>query len=458
MPIDANTLGFLPDQDGHRNAKALQAALDHGGTVVIDRPGVYPISATVLIGSGTRLVCGAGVRLRKVAAPTPFSHVLLNRGALDGSWDSDITIDGLHIEVAGLDHCDWQVFGLRGQLALLRVRDVAIYRFRCHDLGKMQFAIHICTFSDLLIDDVIIAGKKDGVHLGRGERFTIRNGVFRCYDDAIALNAHDYDTSNPELGWIEGGLIENCHDCFEDPSVGFFARILAGAWIPWQSGMSVRKSDTVISEGRLYRVRAEPDHTQWISTTRPTHARGTVALDGIAWVMVQEDTFDTAGVRNVTFRDIHLAKPRTAFSVHFDNDHYSRSYYPGARMPRQEGLTFAGIRVLYDQPTDFLAIGTPIDQLMVVNSTLRNNAIRFVGAKSGCTPGPTALMLSGCTFAKPGALDLFVSTLPEKDLMVTATGNLWLDPAFTARAIWPGGTLQGRCDLPGVTGEGGLLG
>ena len=32
------------------------------------------------------------------------------------------------------------------------------------------------------------------------------------FDDAIALNAHDYATSNPELGWIENGVIENCHD------------------------------------------------------------------------------------------------------------------------------------------------------------------------------------------------------------------------------------------------------
>jgi len=68
------------------------------------------------------------------------------------------------------------------------------------DLSKAQYGIQVCTFEDLIIDDVVIKGMKDGVHLGRGKRFTIRNGVFQTFDDAIALNAHDYATGNPEVG------------------------------------------------------------------------------------------------------------------------------------------------------------------------------------------------------------------------------------------------------------------
>jgi hypothetical protein len=70
-------------------------------------------------------------------------------------------------------------------------------------------------------------------------------------------------------------------------------------------------------------------------------------LDGITWGVVQDDVTYTAGVRNVVFRDIFLRKPRVGFSVHFDNDAYSRSYYPGAPIPAQEQLHFDNIRVLH---------------------------------------------------------------------------------------------------------------
>ena len=87
-----------------------------------------------------------------------------------------------------------------------------IDRFRCFDLGKAQYGIQVCSFEDIVINDVIIKGDKDGVHLGTGKRFTISKGVFQTGDDAVALNAHDYSVGNPELGWIQDGLVENCHD------------------------------------------------------------------------------------------------------------------------------------------------------------------------------------------------------------------------------------------------------
>jgi hypothetical protein len=59
------------------------------------------------------------------------------------------------------------------------------------------------------------------------------------------------------------------------------------------------------------------------SVTRPTHKTGAKVLDGINWGVVQDEVTYTAGVRNVVFRDIFLHKPRTAFTIHFDNDKYS---------------------------------------------------------------------------------------------------------------------------------------
>jgi hypothetical protein len=452
---DAADSGFHPTATGTANRQALQQALDHGGTVTISRPGTYAIAGTVYIGSHTALLCGAGVVLRKVDEQGPFSHVILNKGALTRTWDQDIVVDGLHIEVNGIDVRQWQVFGLHGQVAFFYARDVAIRRFRCYDLGKAQYGIHVCTFEDLLVDDVIIHGHKDGVHLGRGRRFTIRNGVFGTSDDAVALNAHDYDVGNPELGWIEHGVIENCHDLRVNRDVGFFARILAGGWSDWRPGMEVQKSDTVVSEGRLYRVSAQPDGRVFTSRTRPVHASGAQELDGITWVMVQTDATYTAGVRQVTLRDIFLSKPRIGMSIHFDDGWYSRSYYPGSPRPVQEQLMFDGVHVLHDEPTAFLACNTPVDAVTIAHSTFRDNHIAIHGKGIMPDAGRTGLNLIGNTFRHPGPIDLLRNDVPGKRITLSVDGSQVVHDGFAVRTAMADGTLRVlRSDLPGLAATG----
>lgn len=293
--MDAADFGFSPQATGMDNTKALQKALDVGGTIVVNEPGTYHLAGTVYIGSHTSLIFGNNIFIKKVDEQGPFTHVILNKGALTRTYDEHITIENLYIIVNGMDVLNFQVFGLRGQVAFFYIRDLKIDGFRCMDLGKIQYCIHICTFEDITINDVIIKGKKDGVHLGKGKRFRISNGVFETFDDAVALNAHDYDTGNPELGWIEDGIVENCHDLDAENTTGFFCRILAGAWVDWQKGMEVQKSDTVVSVGRLYRVKADPDGTVYQSMTQPIHENGSMVLDGITWVMVQDHVTYTTG-------------------------------------------------------------------------------------------------------------------------------------------------------------------
>lgn len=334
--LDASQFGFSTEATGIQNAKSLQKALNFGGTIIVSKPGTYKIAETVYIGSNTTLDFGNGVFIQKVNENGLFTHVILNKGTLKKAYDQNIAIKGLSILVNGIDKPFSEVYGLRGQLAFFYAKDIRVERFRCMDLTKMQYGIHVCTFEDLIIDDVIIKGEKDGIHLGRGKRFTIKNGVFQTFDDAIALNGHDYATGNPELGWIENGIIENCLDLNAENTVGYFCRILAGAWTDWKEGMEVQQSDAVISSGRLYRVQAKSDGTKYISKIKPTHTAGSQILDGINWGVVQEDITYTAGVRNVIFRNIFLEKPRIGLSIHFDNDKYSRSYYPNAPIPLQE--------------------------------------------------------------------------------------------------------------------------
>jgi hypothetical protein len=170
---DAASFGFLPESTGILNTIALQKAVDQGGTITISKSGTYKLAGTVYIGSNTTLDFGNNVFIQKVNEKGLFSHVILNKGALTKIYDQNIAIKGLNIIVNGLDKPFSEVYGLRGQLAFFYAKDIRIERFRCNDLTKMQFGIHVCTFEDLIIDDVIIKGEKDGIHLGRGKRFTI---------------------------------------------------------------------------------------------------------------------------------------------------------------------------------------------------------------------------------------------------------------------------------------------
>lgn len=422
---DVDKLIFSPNSSGVENRKALQEALDKTGTIYIEQPGVYKISGTVYIGSNTTLKLANGVFLKKVNEEGEFSHVILNKGALNKTYNENICIEGLNIIVNGMDKRFSEIYGLRGQLAFFYVKNLRIRKFRCEDLKSQQFGIHVCTFNNLIIDDVIIRGDKDGIHLGRGKDFLIRNCEFQTFDDAIALNAHDYATSNPELGWIENGVIENCHDLNQENTTGYFCRILGGAWIDWKYGMEVQQSDIVVYNNRIYRVMMEPNGEKYISKNPPSHSLGIKEYDGIKWGVVQDDIIYTAGVRNVVFRDIFLEKPRIGFSVHFDNDRFSRSYYPGAEIPIQEQLLFENVRVLHDEYKDFMAISTPMDIISINSCVFGNGGISFYGNGAMKDYLKTKINMIGCVFNGKGNFCLLSNKVKNKKIDLNTYASIY---------------------------------
>ncbi|WP_422351091.1 hypothetical protein [Flagellimonas sp.] len=455
---NASTFGFSPDATGIENVKSLQAALNQGGNIIVSKPGTYKVAGTSYIGSNTSIEFAKGVILQKVNEEGTFSHVLLNKGALTRTWDENIAVKGLHIQVNGVVKRYDKIFGLRGQLAFFYVKDLRIEGFRCYDIEGVQFSIHVCTFEDLLIDDTILVGDKDGIHLGRGNRFRISNATFKTLDDALALNAHDYATSNPEVGWIENGVIENCHDLSLEgqPLVGYFCRILAGGWIDWEEGLELQNADAVVTGGRIYRVDGigsdgKPLKKTWVTKTRPTHKEGTVELDGIKWVMMQDDVQYTAGVRNVVFRDIFLEKPRQTFSIHFDNSSWSRSYYPGAEIPEQKQLLFDNVRVLHDGDKPFIKVNTPVDVFTVTNSSLRNTGILFHG-KEGYVPdyGKTQVNFYGNILNKEGEMVLVENKIPGKEIVLKTANNIEISDDFKALVDKGEGKFKIESDLTGL--------
>lgn len=453
--FDAAECGFDPGKSGTENCAALQAALDRGGLVTVERPGRYKIADTLLIGSDTTLRCAPGVVFVKTDEGQRFSHILMNKGALTRTWDKNIVIEGFTLSVNGMDLDTWRVYGLRGHVAFFYVKDLKISRFRCDDLATCQFCIHICTFEDLLIDDVIIDGMKDGIHLGRGKRFAIRNCRLSTGDDPIALNAHDYAESNPEMGWIEDGVIENIHEIYNPKvKVGFFCRILAGAWIDWREGMEVQQSDTVVTGGRMYRFRMSDRARgkKFVSTYRPTHETGTQMYDdGCEWTMTQTDVCYTAGCRNIVFRDIYIEQPRISFSIHYDKDKWSRSYYPGAEIPIQKNISFENVNVLHDGAYPFFSVVTPVDSVTMVNCDLNKTNLEFVPWSTDMV-GPMAVTMLGCRFRAKGDYTFFKGGIPGKPVTIKTAQSQWFEPDFRAKFDGPC-EWQTESDLPGLRRE-----
>lgn len=446
-PVDANALGFLPGNTAVENSAALQKALDLRGEIVVKKSGIYDVAREGRIHSDTFISFADGVMLRKNAAAKPFCHVLINSGAFTKTWNENIRVRGLHIIVNGVDVRS-EIYGLRGHLSFFYARNVKVENFKCLDLQSVQFCIQACTFENFSLDGAEIRGLKDGVHLGRGRNFRISNCIFETYDDAVALNAHDYATSNPELGWLEDGVVENARDLDSAKTTGFFCRILAGAWIEWKEGMEVQHSDTVVSDGRLYRVQMKPDGGSRVSKTRPSHTAGARVYDGITWGLVQNDVPQTAGVRNVVFRNISLEKARVSFSVHFDSGKYSRSYYPDAPVPEQGPLFFENVRVRHGRAMPLLYVSTPLCYAQFNSCEIRANALRFID-KAGLG-GRTRILMKGCVFDWRGGFTILENEASARSIEFFTRESRVKNTDSTANIEDAGGNAVVQSDLPGL--------
>lgn len=448
--INAADFGFLPTSSGVENVVALQKAVDIGGTIYVTQPGVYKIASTVYIGDNTSLVFGNGVILEKSAEQKVFSHVFLNKGALTRTYNHHIEITGLNLRINNVDLWMDQIYGLRGHVAFFYVKDLKIERFRCTDIGKGQFCLHICTFEDLLINDAIMKGKKDGIHFGPGKRFRISNVVFQTADDAIALVPGDWVSANPEYGNLEDGIIENCTDIPDDYLEGAFVKIVGSGWVDWKPGIEVRQGTAVVSNGRIYRVAMDINGKVYKSTTRPDFESGMKVLDGINWIMFQNDTIHTAAVRNVVFRDIYLYGIRVPFQLMCYGNDYEHSYYPGAQMPIQGNISLENIYVLNDNSRPLVSISSPCDILNIRNTTFRNNSVAFQHSVDFKQYPPTFLNIYNCTFTHPGTQKLIQNISPGKEIYLKTSGNIEVGKGFSAEIEEGPGRISVDSDLTGL--------
>ena len=387
--------------NGEENRRILQEALDRKGFIKVEGEGSFEVAGTLLISGDTTLEFAPGILLKRIDGKG--LHFIANRAAYDASAkpDSNIEIRNLHFSTNGCDLTNVHAPGWRGHVMLLHVKNLQIFNFRCMDLAARGYGILISSFERVLIDGVHLEGEKDGVHFGPGKDFILRNGVFRTWDDPVALNAYDYYSSSPEFGWIENGLIENCVELPALPGTvmyGFFCRLLGGAWDNWKSGMSVQRSDMVISNGKTYCCGLAAGDVRK-SLVAPSHEKGIAEAGGIPWKRVDNAVTRDAGCRNITFRNIRLEKDRPAAAgMIFDWNRFGRSVYPGSALPVFENITFDNIDIR-SKIESFLILSVPCKDLKILNSNL-NGAVITAKNAYGVQPetygsGITEVTVSG---------------------------------------------------------------
>lgn len=381
------TVRLSPLDSGFENAKIFQAALDKGGEILVEGPGYYKISETLYIGDHTHLTFAEGVNLVRMPSVEGFNrYFIANKGIFERKVNEDISIKGLNLNVNNVQHTDptlekdnGNVLGVRGHLAFVFVKDLTLNDIFIPDLGAGDYGVQISNFENVLVERIRMEGDKDGIHFGPGKHFVLRHGVFRTHDDPVALNAFDYSSSNPNPGWIEDGLIEDCYDLDNGKDVGFcfFARMLCGGWREWYEGMEVQQSDAVVYDGKLYRVRMNASFQTYVSKNPPTHEKGFAEVDGITWVRTVDNTGYTAGCRNIHFKDIYIQRNRACvFGFTQELSEYCRSYYPNSESPLQENITFENVNFQGDVEL-FAWICSPATGITLKNCDIKNSRLKF---------------------------------------------------------------------------------
>jgi hypothetical protein len=298
-------------------------------------------------------------------------------------------------------------------------------RFRCMDIERFQFCIHLCTWRNVDIEDVRCEGKKDGVHFGPGRGGSLRNVTCRTFDDAIALNAEDYVTANPELGDIEQLEVCDAVDLPDTTRMGFLARLLTGSWRDYRNGMQVKRGDSCVHEGFIYRCvnpGGELRETSAAPSCRAVDGELT-GPDGVTWRCWQRGEFTSCNIRDVTFRRVRLEKARTAFCVQWGDDDFNRAVYPGTE-DRSEvrGLVLEDIDSDTPAPTAFIAGEGNLRSVRITGSRFRNIAslIDLRGPDRGAHR--LEIELAGNRSAVPLA-DLIVNDRPNLEIAVHATSS-----------------------------------
>jgi hypothetical protein len=263
-------------------------------------------------------------------------------------------------------------------------------------------------------------------------------------------------TCSSAAGIIEDGVIENCVDLNHPHLDGAFLKLAATAWSDWKPGMKVRHSDSVVSNGRIYRVlgkwneKGSPDGVVYTSLTAPNFEKGTQVIDGITWIMFQNEVLYSTFVRNLVVRDVFIHSDRTSFQfLCYDND-WTHSYYPGSEVPILSNIVLENVHMGKRNGNPMMLISAPIDQLTIRNSSFKDAYIVFKHSKDFEKYPPTHINIVNSTFTNPGKNVVIKNGSPGKEIFLQTSGNLVVPKDFAASVDAGPGTIHIKSDLPGL--------
>jgi hypothetical protein len=173
-------------------------------------------------------------------------------------------------------------------------------------------------------------------------------------------------------------------------------------------------------------------------------------IDSINWLMFQKDTIHTAVVKNVVFRDIFLYSKRVPFQVMSYSNKWAHSYYPGAPLPVQGPLSFENITMFSENNKALVSISTPLNQLYIRTSILKNNWIEFGHAADYDVYPKTFVSFSNCTFTSSGNFSLIKNYSKGKEVQVKTIGSIITGEKFSAKVEEGKGKIDVESDLPGL--------
>jgi len=417
-PKSPADFGFSPSASAEVNVAALQEVLNGGGVVTIDIPGVYDLNDTLYLDSNTRLICAPGVIFRKVA---PYCNVLLNRGALTKEYNENITIDGLEVSVNGQKAPPTLVHGLRGQLGFFYVKNLTLRNFTCTDGESFQFLIYIVTWSHLLIENVHLAGDKDGIKLSNGHDATIRNLDLTTYDDGLSLCGTDYPSIVGEIGDVYNVFCSNITDHQYKNIFGRTCLIYTGSWADYKKGNEYSTGDFCIHEGNLYQVLNEGGFAA-ITSEPPVHSDGVITgADSISWRFVQPCDFYQTNVYNVMFDNCIFEKSGNIVanwivpSCIYEGIGVHRTSYPGTeRNTSSWGISLNNCKITGKNPQVLVNLMGNMKDVIISSCYFNNPQCTVINVDQYSANEELLASITGCTFVDMGSIpNLHEDDLPD---------------------------------------------
>ena len=116
----------------------------------------------------------------------------------------------------------------------------------------------------------------------------------------------------------------------------------------------------------------------------------------------------------------------------------------------QRQLVFDNIRVLHKGSREFLGVDTPIDAIIISNSSLGNTGIKFHSNQAMKEYFPTHISISNTVFNTEGKMTLLDNSVENKLIYLKTSNSIETSKDFSALVHNKGGKLVIDSDLTGL--------